>query len=196
MALCKALLLSWTSSEWVRTNTALLFRLFIEALRADYTPSRLQVLTLDFTIMAIQFSVKIIAYELTLDMYTDSSSQLIYPSTSSPSPIPPFASSSIDTETADLFVDDPKNEGPDYIIDLRLSTIIGRIRQPPVVRPEQGPGLPTTAPAVGPLPWGLSTGMMSAVRSARIPPPPPRRAATTPTIATNTSIAPGTTPQT
>jgi hypothetical protein len=125
--------------------------------------------------------VKIIAFELALDVYTNIPSQLIHPAAP---PTPP--SSSTASETADLFLDDGKNdEGPDYIIDLRLSTVIARVRQPPTIPRLDGTVLPTTAPAPPAVPWGgLSAGMMSAVMpSGRTLPPPPRR--TPPTVTEN-----------
>lgn len=134
---------------------------------AAYTPSKMQLITLDFTIIFLQLLLTTIAYEgyptegntnsdthdILLPM---SPSTLPAPATAlSPEHTPPFISSMTEHTKSQ-----PPPSSPPYIVDLRLGPLLTRLRSPavPVSADDSLLPLPTTTP------WPLPAGMRSLMR--------------------------------
>jgi hypothetical protein len=138
---------SWILSEWVRPLTIphKLLRL-IGYLSTAYVPSKLHVLSLDLIIIILEMVLTTIAYETSLASATSStadiSDTLMY-IPQSPGPQSSSSSAKVDnTSTTNL----------PYVLDLRLGTLIKRLRAPAPLLPrttgqDELLPLPNTVPA-------------------------------------------------
>ncbi|KAF8633288.1 hypothetical protein AX17_004463 [Amanita inopinata Kibby_2008] len=121
-----------------------------------YIPSKLQLITLDLTIIFLQLLLTTIAYETSLSMNVSEPDFLMpsppldlpthtLPSSSDSQPITPRPIRAKETALS-----------PQYVMDLRLRPILSRLRNPPPIRPSLSNAslpLPNTTP------WTLPTGM-------------------------------------
>ncbi|TFK54419.1 hypothetical protein OE88DRAFT_1192176 [Heliocybe sulcata] len=128
-----------------------------------HVPTKLQLLLLDFLIVLLQMALTTIAYETSYNMASsddtpdlllpetsDSSSYTLLPAAEDPSGIPgPSTSSILESDTTECNAKPPEPDASPYIIDLRLSAIVDRIRHPapPPPEPENGLPLPNVTPA-------------------------------------------------
>lgn len=89
-----------------------------------YAPSKFQLLFVDFSILFFQMLTCCISFEMQTPESSaeDSTDYLLATPTS---PVPP-----LETPFDQKAFESPNNE-PQYIIDIRLSSIIGRLRNPP-----------------------------------------------------------------
>lgn len=116
----------------------------------SFKPSRLYLLTLDFIIIFLQMLLTVIAYETSLaaDMPADTQDPLLPTSPHSPASSTPFMS-----ELDDDKPPESTDESP-YIIDLRLSPIIDRLRRPAPTVPVRD-SEPSLLPLPNTTPWQL-----------------------------------------
>ncbi|KZT28943.1 hypothetical protein NEOLEDRAFT_1128424 [Neolentinus lepideus HHB14362 ss-1] len=123
-----------------------------------HVPTKLHLLLLDFLIVLLQMALTTIAYETSYIMASpDDTPDPLLPATSNSSAytLLPAAEDASDiaspstSSTSDCNAEPPEPNGPSYVIDLRLSTIIDRIRHPapPLPEPENGLPLPNVTPA-------------------------------------------------
>ncbi|KAI0705007.1 hypothetical protein C8T65DRAFT_810050 [Cerioporus squamosus] len=105
-----------------------------------HKPSKATLLSLDFTIVILEFILTTIAYEtsFTLAMPPDTPDPL------QPEPIPvtptsplPFVGEDVDKP----MVSTSSDNGPKYVVDIRLRPLLQRLRHPPPPPPPQQPNL-------------------------------------------------------
>ncbi|TFK75377.1 hypothetical protein BDN72DRAFT_810981 [Pluteus cervinus] len=135
---------------------------FLDFVGLAYVPSRLQLFALDFVIVFLQFLLTTIAYEMSL---TQGSTDNDVQDTLLPTPpgLPPVASSS-STNPLSSPIKPPPSSSTDLVLDLRLSTVIARLRSAaPRPRPISSDAflpLPNTTP------WPLPAGMRMLMRAS------------------------------
>ncbi|KAJ3575089.1 hypothetical protein NP233_g1336 [Leucocoprinus birnbaumii] len=155
--------------------------LIIDFIGLSYVPSRMQLLSLDLFIAFLQLLIATISYETQL-YYKNADADtvdVLLPETSTPStpltseylPLateyPPSSPSDTDTPETSITKDSRKNPTP-CIIDLRLSQIVDRLRNPappPTQREESLLPLPNTTAL--PIPAGLRMIMRANARARR-----------------------------
>ncbi|KAJ3896867.1 hypothetical protein GG344DRAFT_71826 [Lentinula edodes] len=100
-----------------------------------YAPTKFQLLFVDFSIIFMQVLLTIISFEMhTSDSSTADSNDYLLPAPTSPIP-PPLLPASISLETTfanQKAFETPNNE-PQYILDIRLSSIFARLRNTPAM---------------------------------------------------------------
>lgn len=110
-----------------------------EASNIDSVPSRSYLLLLDFVIILLQIVLTTIAYETSLarDLPPDTPDPL------QPEPIPrtPISPLPLDDDNSKLPESTSHDSETEYIIDLRLRTLLQRLRHPPPVPPPPQPRL-------------------------------------------------------
>jgi len=117
----------------------------------SYTPSRLQLVALDVSIIFLQLLLTSIAYELSLGDESGVDTPAPIPSVSSPSPVPNSASAFLPFSSAEGSKrgSSPGIESP-YILDISISLVLARLRAsappPRSGSAEHGLPLPTTSP--------------------------------------------------
>ncbi|KAG5648498.1 hypothetical protein DXG03_003109 [Asterophora parasitica] len=137
-----------------------------------YVPSRLQLLGLDFLIIFLQLILATIAYETSFLQHgndTDTPDMLlpIPDSLLSPTPSPLFTSlpsTTLPTAMSQHTKSYPPNSTSPYVVDLRLSPIIERLRNPPP--PPQASNSDASLPLPNTTPWPLPTGMRMLLRAS------------------------------
>ncbi|EPQ57392.1 hypothetical protein GLOTRDRAFT_110552 [Gloeophyllum trabeum ATCC 11539] len=137
-----------------------------------HVPNKLQLLSLDFLIVLLQMALTTIAYETSYIMASpDDTPDPLLPSiapSATYSLLPtaedasecasPLSSSIFPPPPSDANSKPPESDESPYIIELRLSTVIDRIRRPPPPAPEPEDGLPmpnVTPAGLGQLPDSL-----------------------------------------
>ncbi|KAJ7579120.1 hypothetical protein C8J56DRAFT_868122 [Mycena floridula] len=109
----------------------------------SFTPSRLQLIMLDLSIMFLQLVLTVLAYEVSLAESNPSAEDIFLPIPTSP--LLPTTATPPDSAIpyATTMSRNPKSPPvtPEYILDLQLQTLIARIRRPPPV-----PNEPTLLP--------------------------------------------------
>lgn len=100
-----------------------------------YAPTKFQLLFVDFSIIFMQVLLTIISFEMhTSDSSTADSNDYLLPAPTSPIP-PPLLPASISLETTfanQKAFETPNNE-PQYILDIRVSSIFARLRNTPAM---------------------------------------------------------------
>ncbi|KAG6891469.1 hypothetical protein C0992_006200 [Termitomyces sp. T32_za158] len=127
-----------------------------------YVPSKIQLLSLDFLIIFLQFTLTTIAYETSLHEHGSNTPDMLLPIPIPPSPMSaPLLAQTPSTSPNTTMTQHTKSSPPPvtspYVIDLRLAPIITRLRNPsPLSRA-------TTSDALLPLPnttpWPLPARM-------------------------------------
>ncbi|RPD53527.1 hypothetical protein L227DRAFT_557527 [Lentinus tigrinus ALCF2SS1-6] len=105
-----------------------------------HKPSKATLLSLDFTIVTLEFILTTIAYETSFirAMPPDTPDPL------QPEPIPAIPVSPLPLngdDTDKSMVSTPSNSGPEYVVDIRLRALLQRLRHPPPPPPPQQPNL-------------------------------------------------------
>ncbi|KAK7472906.1 hypothetical protein VKT23_001013 [Stygiomarasmius scandens] len=134
-----------------------------------YSPSKLQLLTVDLSILLMQSLLLIISF----DMYTPSSnaeqtSDTSLPS-SSDSPLPassPTSNSFLKTYMSRDKASEPPDTSTPYVIDLHFTPLLGRLRSiPPVARPDSTDSL---LPLPSTTTWPVTTTMSLFARPGQL----------------------------
>ncbi|KAF8070509.1 hypothetical protein FPV67DRAFT_1487666 [Lyophyllum atratum] len=136
-----------------------------------YVPSRLQLLGLDVLIILLQLVLTTIAYETSLlehstEIYTHDMLLPVSTSPLSPTPSPlftPIPSTPLPTAMSRHTKSYPPNPLSPYVVDLRLSPIIARLRNPPPA--PQASNSDASLPLPNTTPWPLPASMRMLIRA-------------------------------
>lgn len=123
-----------------------------------YVPSRLQLITLDLTIILLQIILVTIAYETSLSVNSSEPDFL--------TPLPPLELPSHSPSFSRMEAKEMNSSH--YIIDLQFKQILSRLRHPPTIRPgntNTSGSFPNLAP--WPLHSGVGMALLRAGRRAR-----------------------------
>ena len=120
-----------------------------------YVPSKLQLITLDTTIILLQIILVTIAYETSLSV---NSSEPDFLTSLPPLELPSHSPSSSRMGAKEM-------DSSHYIIDLQFKQILSRLRHPPTIRP---PNTNTSGRFSNLAPWPLHSGVgMALLRAGR-----------------------------
>ncbi|KAF8664361.1 hypothetical protein AX16_000733 [Volvariella volvacea WC 439] len=133
----------------------------------SYVPSKLQLLSLDLFILFLQLLLVTISYETALSQGDTDTQDTLLPVPSVPlsdSPPPSPSSLSPSSPLPSHLKTPSSQQGPEYIIDVRLAPIIERLRNP-APRPRVPPS-DTGLPLPNTTPWPLPAGMRLLIRAS------------------------------
>ncbi|KAE9411413.1 hypothetical protein BT96DRAFT_870114 [Gymnopus androsaceus JB14] len=119
-----------------------------------YSPSKFQLLFVDFSIIFLQMLLTVISFEMhTPESGTEDSNDYLLATPTSP--IPPLETSFANQKA----FESPPNNEPQYIVDIRLSSILARLRNPPATisrtSNSQDPLIPFPNTTTWPIPMSL-----------------------------------------
>ncbi|KIK67372.1 hypothetical protein GYMLUDRAFT_37480 [Collybiopsis luxurians FD-317 M1] len=122
-----------------------------------YTPSKFQLLFVDFSIIFFQLLLTVISFEMhTPESSASDSTDYLLPTPSSP--IPPFPTSTSSFAGQKAF-ESPNNE-PQYIVDIRLSFILARLRNTPAMSRNSGSQQDTLIPFPNTTSWPVPMSLI------------------------------------